>query len=144
MTAICDMALVLHGSILLLLSQVAGFAYFRVIRAQCPPEPAAGMWRMSHAATSAGALLLIALGPVVPQLLLSPATRTLLVAAMIVSSYALGLGTVLAAASGHRGTRPGLPWANLSVYVLYVVGALVSTLGALLLCFAAARTYLVH
>jgi hypothetical protein len=139
MAAACDLSLVLHGAILLLLSQVAGYAFFRAINGRDPE--AIGMWRMSHAACSAGAVLLIALGPVAPHLRLRQELALLLDCSLIVSSYALCVGTVVAASSGHRGTRPRGPAANLAVYVLYVVGALGSTLSALVFVWGAARAY---
>jgi len=137
----CNLALVFHGAVILLLSQIAGYAFFRAINTR--PQETIAMWRMSHAATSAGAVFLIALGPVVPHLRVTPALSVLLVSSLIVSTYALCLGTVLAAATGRRGTRPELPWPNLITYLLYVVGAIGSTVGGVVLLFAAARMYLV-
>jgi hypothetical protein len=141
MAAACDLSLVLHGAILLLLSQVAGYAFFRAINRSDPQSPAVGMWRMSHAACSAGAVLLIALGPVAPHLRLRAELAMLLDYALIVSSYGLCVGTVVAASSGHRGTRLRGPAANVAVYVLYIVGALGSTLSALVFAWGAASAY---
>jgi len=135
----CNMAMVFHGAIILLLSQLAGYAFFRAINKQSQERTA--MWRMSHAASSAGAVFLIALGPVVPHLHLTRLTGPVLVASLIFSTYALCLGTVVAAASGARGTRPRLPWPNLLAYALYVVGALGSSVAGLVLLFAAAKPY---
>jgi hypothetical protein len=140
MSAGCHMAMVFHGAVILLLSQLVGYAFFRAINKQKPEATA--MWRMSHAASSAGAVFLIALAPVVPHLRLGPATGWLLVGSLIGSTYAMCLGTVVAAASGNRGTRPRLPWPNLLAYLLYMAGALGSTVAGLVFFIAAARTYL--
>jgi hypothetical protein len=137
------MELVLHGTIVLLLSQVAGYAFFRAIHRSTQQDSArAGMWRMSHAACSAGAVFLIALGPVVPHLRLAPFAAAFLVDTLVASTYALSLGTVIAGFSGHRGTERRLPWSNLATYVLYVLGALGSTIAAVMLLYASARAYL--
>ena len=134
----CNMALVLHGAIVLLLGQLAGYVFFRAIHASSQDATRVGMWRMSHSATSMGAVFLIALGPVVPHLHLSPGAMAFLVVALIASTYALCLGTIAAALSGHRGTSARGPWSNVLVYVFYVAGALGSTAAAVVLLLGAA------
>jgi hypothetical protein len=141
MAAACDLSLVLHGAIVLLLGQVAGYAFFWAINARDPQGREVGMWRMSHAACSAGAVLLIALAPVVPHLRLDPKLALVLTYSLIVSTHALCVGTVVAAWSGHRGTRLRGPMPNLAVYLLYIVGALGSTLSALVFAYGAAGAY---
>ncbi len=137
----------LNGCVLLLLSQAVGYAFLWAIRRQ--PAPAAGeraagtveRWRMSHAATSAGALFLLVLGPVAPHLRLGPAAARLLDALVIVSTYGLCLGTVVAGFSGQRGTQLRHPWPNLLAYALYLVGAVGSTAAGGLLLYGAGRAY---
>jgi hypothetical protein len=141
MAATCDLTLVLHGALVLLLAQFTGYAFFRAINACDLPGPEVGMWRMSHAACSAGAVLLIALGPVVPHLRLGPTPGVLLRYALIMSTHALCVGTVVAAWSGHRGTRPRGPMSNFTAYVLYLIGAIGSTVSALIFAYGAAVTY---
>jgi hypothetical protein len=133
----CNMQLVLHGAIVLLLGQLAGYVFFRAIHAAPENATRTGMWRMSHAATTMGAVFLIALAPVVPHLRLSSGAATFLVIALIASTYALCVGTVVAALSGQRGTRPRGPSANVVVYVLYVAGALGSTAAGVVLLYGA-------
>jgi hypothetical protein len=140
--ATCNIPLIVHGSIILLLSQGAGYAFLFAINTASQESTKTGMWRMSHAACSAGAVFLIALGPVVPHLHLTPSAAAFLVHALIVSTYALCLGTVVAGISGHRGTRFRLPWSNLITCVLYLVGALGSSLAGLVLLYGAARAHL--
>jgi hypothetical protein len=140
-TGPCDLALVFHGAVVLLLGQVAGYVFFRAIR-RAPESARTGMWRMSHAACSAGAVLLIALGPVAPRLALAPAASALFAGSMVFSTYALCLGTVVAGASGHRGTDARPPWPNRVVHGLYVLGALGSTVAGLLLAYGAGAAYL--
>lgn len=140
--AACNLALVLHGAIILLVGQGAGYAFFRAINASAQDATRAGMWRMSHSATSMGAVFLIALAPVVPHLDLAPGLGRFLVAVMIASTYALCLGTVAAALSGQRGTRARGSGSNAVVYALYLAGALGSTVGGLVLLYGAARSYL--
>ena len=142
MASACNLPLVLHGTVVLLLSQVAGYAFFHAIRASEHDATKLGQWRMSHAASSAGAVFLIALGPVVPHLELGPLPVGALVGVLVVSTYGLCLGTLVAAVSGHRGARPHLPWSNLVVYLLYVLGALGSTVAAIALVYGAARAEL--
>jgi hypothetical protein len=140
--AACNLALVLHGAIILLLAQLAGYVLFRAINASPQDATRTGMWRMSHSATSMGAVFLVALGPVVPHLRLGASLSAFMVAALIGSTYALCLGTIAAGFTGHRGTRAGGPWANALVYVLYVVGALGSTAAGVVLLYGAAGAYL--
>jgi hypothetical protein len=138
--ASCNLSLVLHGAVILLLGQIAGYAFFRAIN-RAKDATRVGMWRMSHAATSVGAVLLLALGPVVPHLRLGPSVTTFLVATLIASTYALCLGTIAAGMSGHRGTRAMKPWPNALVYGLYLLGALGSTASGVLLLYGAALAY---
>lgn len=140
-TTACNVALVLHGAIVLLLAQLAGFVLFRAINASPQDATRTGMWRMSHSATSMGAVFLVALGPVVPHLRLAPPLGAFLVTALIGSTYALCLGTIAAGFTGHRGTRARGPSANVLVYFLYVVGALGSTVAGIVLLVGAARAY---
>jgi hypothetical protein len=71
---------------------------------------------MSHAATSMGVVLLLALAPVVPHLRLAPFATALLVTTLIVCRDL----------RASRNT-PARPWPNVLVYGLYVVGAGLST-----------------
>jgi hypothetical protein len=132
--SVCNLALALHGSIVLVVSQVVGYAFFRAIRT----EANAQTWRMSHAACSAGATFLIALAPVVPHLD-PPVSTGALVGLLVVSTYALSIGTVIAAVAGHRGVAPALPWSNRIVYALYLVGAITASLAGIALVIGAAR-----
>jgi hypothetical protein len=138
----CNIALVLHGCVILIVSQVAGYALLFAINARRDESAKVALWRMSHSACSAGAVFLIALAPVVSHLDLSPSLAAFLVEALVVSTYGLCLGTVVAGASGHRGTRLRLPWPNLVACLLYLVGVLGSTVSAIVLVYGAARAYL--
>jgi hypothetical protein len=138
----CDIKLVFHGCIVLLISQLAGYALLFAINARQNEIAKVARWRMSHAATSVGAIFLIALAPVVSQLELGPGLAAFLVDALIVSTYALSLGTVVAGASGHRGTQLLRPWSNLIAWLLYMVGVLGSTASCLVLTYGATRAYL--
>ena len=106
----CDLRFVLHGGIILMLSQLGGFVFARAIRSGDSDR-----WRMSHAACSAGGVLLIALAPVAPHLAIG---TTLLASLWIGSTYALCVGTVVAAITGRRGIESGGPPMNQIVYAL--------------------------
>src|SRR5262249_47760653 len=136
-----NVPLILHGGVVLLLSQLAGYAFFNAIRSESTPTEKSAMWRMSHSACSAGAVFLIALGPVVPHLRLEPIPPAFLVDTLVVSTYALCVGTFVAGFSGHRGTRPRPSGANLVVYALYLVGALGSTVSGVVFVYGATRAY---
>ena len=51
------------------------------------------------------------------------------------------LHTIVAGISGHRGTERSKPWPNALVYGLYVVGAVGSTVGGVLLLYGATQAY---
>jgi hypothetical protein len=141
-SAACNLTLVVHGAIVLLLANLAGYVFFRVINASPADATRTNMWRMSHAATSTAAVFLLALGPIVPHLHLDPMPVWFFVGVTIGSTYALCLGTLLAGASGHRGTKLRRPWSNLVVYVLYVLGALGSTVAGIALLYGAVGAWL--
>jgi hypothetical protein len=125
----CDLRFVLHGAIILMLSQLAGFAFARAIR-----NGGSDRWRMSHAACSAGGILLVALAPVAPHLAID---ATFFAIAWVASTYALCVGTVVAAITGHRGIDSGPPSMNRLVYALYLMGALGTTVATLALIYGA-------
>ena len=125
----CDLTFVLHGGIILMLSQLAGFAFARAIRSGNSDR-----WRMSHAACSAGGISLVALAPVVPHLAVD---ATGFAVAWIGSTYALCVGTVIAALSGHRGIESGPPLVNRAVYALYLIGAFGTTVATAALIYGA-------
>ena len=136
-----DLLLILHGCIILLISQVAGYAFFFALRGKKPEVPgertAAERWRMSHAACSAGAVFLLVLGPIAPHLRLEAAAARWLDGLLIVSTYGLCLGTVVAGFSGHRGMTPRGPWPAVLANIFYIIGVLGSTAGGLLLMYGA-------
>jgi hypothetical protein len=123
-----SLVLAVHGCVVLLIAQGVGFAFFRVIETAAPPT--VQLWRMSHAAASAGAVFLIALAPVVPHLAFAPLPEPGVVTTTIGSTYLLVAGTVVAAAAGKR---------NRAVLVCYVLGAIGSTLAAVALLYGALR-----
>jgi hypothetical protein len=125
----CDLRFVLHGGIILMLSQLAGLAFARAIR-----NGNSDRWRMSHAACSAGGILLVAVAPVAPHLAID---KTLFAIAWIGSTYALCVGTVVAAISGHRGIASSAPLMNRLVYALYLIGALGTTVATIALIYGA-------
>jgi hypothetical protein len=133
-------ALVFHGAVVLLLGQAAGYAFFRALK-RAEDGAAAARWRMSHSACSVAALVLLALGPVVPQLGLDPVALQALTWTLIGSTWALCLGTVVAAASGQRGIERRGPVWNRVVWVLYVVGAAGSTVGGVALVIGVAYAW---
>jgi hypothetical protein len=140
-----NLLLVVHGCIILLLSQFAGYAFFFAIRKKVPvrdgERTAVERWRMSHNACSAGAVFLLVLGPVSPHLRLSPSAAHLLDWLLIVSTYGLCLGTIVAGFSGHRGMDPRGPWSNVLANIFYIVGVLGSTAGGVLLMYGAWQAF---
>jgi hypothetical protein len=134
--------LFLHGSIVLLLSQLAGYAQYHSIKAVPADAVRVERWRMSHAACGAAAVFLCALASVIPHVDFRPLPAALIVTTLIVSTYLLCLGTLVAGFSGHRGTRRGPPLWNRVAYLCYLAGAISSTLVGLALTYGAVNTVL--
>ena len=94
-------------------------------------------WRVAHSGLVMGSVLLLALGPVVPQLRLGASALALLVWAFVASSYAFAVALPLGAHYGHRGLTFAPPVLNRVVYVGNIIGAAGALVGTLILVWGA-------
>ncbi len=132
-----DLHYFLHGLIILMVGLVGGLPFASAIKKQNGTEVA---WRVVHAGASMGGTMLIAIGAIINRLNLSPLLNSIIFWGIIISTYALIVGMVIAAITGKRGignkVGQGIRWKL--VYVLYFIGAVFSILSIgllIIVCF---------
>lgn len=123
--------LILHGSLVLLAGFLSGGFFARAIKR----DQGEVAWRVVHVGTSMGGIMLIALGPAIPQLALPPWEAGLIAWSLILGVEVFVAGMVLAAVSGRRGVSRGGDTTNRVVWALYMVGSTLTLVG----CAALAR-----
>ncbi len=113
--------LALNGTLVLIISFVAGLLLHRAVRLQKEPGP----WHLAHAGGSGRGILLLALAPVLRWTALPFLQISMIVWLMLFFVWTSIATMMLAAATGHRGLGwHGSPM-NKLVYALYVAGAIV-------------------
>jgi hypothetical protein len=123
-----DLHYFLHGLIILMVGLLGGFPFAKAIKEKNGKETA---WRVVHSGSSAGGVMLIAIGAIVGRLTLSLLLNSFIAAGIIISTYLFIIGMLIAAITGERGignsnTTQKSSWKI--VYYLYGLGAVISIL----------------
>ena len=126
--------LVLHGSLVLLAGFLGGMFFARAIKR----ENGEVAWRVVHTGASMGGIMLIALGPAIPQLALPPWAASLIAWSLIIGVEVFVAGMVLAAFSGKRGLSRRGDTTNRLVWALYMLGSTLTLVGSTALAWGAA------
>jgi hypothetical protein len=127
--------LVFHGGLLLLIGLLGGFFFARAIKSGVQEVA----WRVVHSGSTMAGIMLIALAPVAPKLVL-PAWATLAFAWSIIGgSDVFVVAMVIAAFTGGRGLSRGGTAANRLVLALYQAGTVLSLIACVLLVIGAAH-----
>ena len=121
--------LVFHGAIVLLFGLLMGAPYGKAINRKAA-DHIVHSWRVAHASLPIGALVMFAIGALLPFTPASVTIKWLIAASLIVSSYAFCVSLPLAAITGHRGISSAGPLAARFVYTGNIVGAVASVIGA--------------
>ena len=109
--------LVLHGTLVLMVSLFGGLLLYRVLLKDKNPAT----WHLVHAGGTVRGVLLIALAAIIPLLGLPLSQVSLFVCLMIISIWASMVAMILAAVSGERGLRLSGTITNKLVYLFYAV-----------------------
>ncbi len=127
-----QMQLLLHGAIVLFVGLLCGIP-FAVAAGNAWGEEAVRAWRVAHSGGAGVGLMLLAIGAVLPRLVLGVAGAATLVWSLAVSAYSFTLGVLVAAMGGVRGLKAAGPALNLVVFGTYTVGTLAALVGVALL-----------
>lgn len=131
--------LIFHGALVLLIALLYGAPYAKAIKSAATPQ-VVNSWRVAHQSLCLGAILMLSVAAILPYLSAPLTLKWLIVAALIVSSYAFTVATPLAAITQDRGLVPGSQgWARL-VYWGNLIGAWASLVAASSLLVAAAMS----
>jgi hypothetical protein len=128
--------LVFHGAVVLVIGLLCGAPYGRAINRNAPAH-VVNSWRVAHASLPMGALIMLAIGPILSTLAVSDAIKWVVAISLIVSSYAFCFSLPLAAIVGHRGLSSDGPVAAKLVYIGNILGAAASFLAVLTFLYAA-------
>jgi hypothetical protein len=123
MTIRAQIRLILHGAIVLLGGMLSGVPLAVAIVDDWGRD-AVRAWAVTHSSLVSAGVLLLALGAAGSHLVLAPGRASLLVRAMVGSTYVLCVGLVVSAATGLRGLTPGGAALNTVLHIANVVGVL--------------------
>ena len=132
--------LLLSGSVVLLISLLAGYPYGHAITNQAA-EPVVRGWRLAHASLAIGGTTALAIGAVLPWLHADGWERPVIAWSFVVSGVAFSIALPYGAWRGHRGLVAEGPFDNWIVYVGNVIGALSSLVGTLALVYGVTRLF---
>ncbi len=121
--------LVFHGAIVLLFGLILGGPYGRAINRKAA-DHVVHAWRVAHASLPVGALIMLAVGALLPSMPVPTAVKWFVAASLIASSYAFCVSLPLAAVVGHRGLSSEGPFSAKVVYAGNVFGAVAAVAGA--------------
>ena len=123
--------LVYNGAIVILFGLLAGFPYTLVITGGMAGEERA--WRMAHLEGLLNGMLAILTAGVWDALVLSARQRSWLALSLIFAGYANVIASIIGAFFGVRGLALALPFTNVIVYALFVLGVVAVLIGVVLL-----------
>lgn len=129
--------LVLHAAIVLLFGLLLGGPYARAINRGAAAN-IIHSWRVAHLSLPLGAILMLAIAPLLGTFAVPPAVQWTIAVALIVSAYGFCVSTPLAAITGERGLVRGASGAAAWVYAGNMLGVAGSVVSAVLLVYAAA------
>jgi hypothetical protein len=132
--------LLLSGSVVLLISLLAGYPYSDAITSQAEERVVRG-WRLAHASLAMGGTTALAIGAVLPWLHPGGWERPVIAWSFALSGVAFSIALPYGAWRGHRGLVARGPLDNWVVYAGNVIGALSSLAGTLALVYAVMRLF---
>ena len=128
--------LIFHGAVVLVAGLLVGFPLGRAVHRDAP----AGVikaWRLAHDTLTAGPVLAFAVALVIASLGVNAWLKSWIAWSWIASNYGFCFSLPLAAMTGQRGHKPVGPLANRLVFAGNLIGIASSSLGAVLLLYAA-------
>ena len=126
---------IFHGAVVLLIGNLCGIPYGDAI-GRSLAEDVVRAWRVAHTGGVTGGLTLVALGAVLHRLTVGKAFLNALVWSLVVGTYCITLGFLMAAFAGVRGINPGAPLLNWMVHVAYMIGGLGVLAGSVLFVYS--------
>ena len=128
--------LVFHGTIILLIGLICGAPYGRAINAGAATH-IVHSWRVAHQSLPIGAILMLAVAPLLGSFAVAGQIKQLIATLLIVSGYSFCVALPLGAMVGERGLSPRGPLRAKAVFLGNVLGAVTSLLASLALVYAA-------
>lgn len=126
--------LLLHGSLVLLVGVLSGFAYWLAIILNWGGE-SARFWRVTHSFLVVFGLTMLVFALIIPKIVLSPPGVQLLVLTMIIAGYGFVFAFVVGSWKGIRGLTPKPYGFNTILFAGHVIGITGSLLGTAILIF---------
>lgn len=128
--------LVFHSALVLLVGLLAGMPYGRAQNRHAPDQVIRA-WRLAHATLALGPALGLAIAAVLSSLSVGAPIKSWLAWSWVVSNYGFCFSLPLAALVGQGGRTMDRPLSNQLVFVGNMVGIGGSSVGAVLLLYAA-------
>jgi hypothetical protein len=121
--------LIFHGTVVLLAALLYGAPYAKAIKSGATVQ-VVNSWRVAHQSLCLGAVLMFSVAAILPFLSVSAALKSLIVVALVASSYAFTIATPLAAITQDRGLASGGQGLARLVYWGNITGAWTSLVAA--------------
>lgn len=131
-------ALTFHGAVILFIGLLCG-APLGSAAVRGKSEEKVRAWRVAHSSLIMGGILLLAIAGIAAQVRLSAFASSVLVWALVASSYGFAVVLPLAAHYGHRGLSFAPPLLNRAIYCGNLAGAGGLLVGTALLLWGAYR-----
>jgi hypothetical protein len=128
--------LVFHSALVLLAGLLVGVPYGRALQRNAPDQVIRA-WRLAHDTLTVGPTLGLAIAAVLSSLNVDAAIKSWLAWAWAVSNYGFCFSLPFGAMVGHRGRTLDKPLSNQLVFVGNMVGLGASSVGTVVLLYAA-------
>ena len=128
--------LIFHSALVLLAGLLVGVPYGRAVHRNTPDQILRA-WRLAHDTLSVGPTLALAIAAVLSSLSVGAPIKSWLAWTWVVANYGFCFSLPLAATVGQRGHTLDKPLSNQLVFVGNMVGLAASSVGTLVLLYAA-------
>ena len=128
--------LIFHSALVLLAGLLVGVPYGRAVHRNAPDQILRA-WRLAHDTLTVGPILALAIAAVLSSLSVGAPIKSWLAWKWVVANYGFCFSLPLAATVGQRGHTLHKPLSNQLVFVGNMVGLAASSVGTLVLLYAA-------
>ena len=128
--------LIFHSALVLLAGLLVGVPYGRAVHRNAPDQILRA-WRLAHDTLTVGPILALAIAAVLSSLSVGAPIKSWLAWTWVVANYGFCFSLPLAATVGQRGHTLDKPLSNQLVFVGNMVGLAASSVGTLVLIYAA-------
>lgn len=133
--------IIFHGAIVLFVGVLAGVPYWFVIIRNKGKE-VIGAWRVAHSFLSIYGMLMLIVGILSPQLVISEPVALVFLWSFVTAGYAFVVAFIAGAWKGYRGLTPWPYGLNTVLFVCHVIGISGSLIGIAIIIYGSLNAIL--